>query len=132
MRHDIATSLSQLENDTAPTTAADIREDVASVFNRAIAVYGGADASSVQKGLHMFTSTGGQYVRGEGDAASAVDEAKIDFVNSSDFLYHPAAEPVVAGGAESSYFYNRRAQSASTKRGGSEVASLRAQIQALE
>lgn len=132
MRHDIATSLSQLENDTAPTTAADIREDVASVFNRAIAVYGGADASSVQKGLHMFTSTGGQYVRGEGDAASAIDEAKIDFVNSSDFLYHPATEPVVAGGAESSYFYNRRAQNASAKRGGSEVASLRAQIQALE
>ena len=40
MRHDIATSLSQIENETAPATAADIREDVASVFNRAIAVYG--------------------------------------------------------------------------------------------
>jgi hypothetical protein len=130
MRHDIATSLTQLENDVSPTTADDIRQDVSSVFNRALAVYGGSDESSVQKGLHMFTASGGQYVRGEGDAANAFDEAKIDFLNSSDFLYHPATEPVVAGGAEASYFYNRKASA--PKRGGFDVSALRAQIQALE
>lgn len=129
MRYDVGSSMKALEEDMTPSTASDIRSDVQSIFARARSTYGGSSDLDVQKGLYQFNSYGGALAYN--DEINASDIVKMNFVNSSDFLYS-GGSGAVSGGAEAETYFDRHAYSSSRYSGGSEaVEAMRAKINSL-